>query len=307
MSLSGRTIARLAQPFTGGGGPSHGDIERIWVSEDASAYLPEGNKMQKVLGGLKSLRDGRRVSPDGPALQPDHDKLHAVATQLAELLIATGDVDDDEVVEALSGGDSASQALRPEPDVDPTATSPSVVGSVMPQRAADPASVMVVHGQDEHARRAMFDWLRSIGLRPLEWSQVVHASGVASPFIGDVLDRAFAQAQAVVVLFTPDEHVRLRHELESAAPWRLQSRPNVFLEAGMALARHPERTVLAVLGAQTLASDLDGRHYVRLGSPAALRDLAQRLEGAGCPVDLTGGDWLDPAIFPERGSLPREP
>jgi predicted nucleotide-binding protein len=147
----------------------------------------------------------------------------------------------------------------------------------------------------------MFDWLRSIGLRPSEWNQLVDASEVASPFIGQVLESAFQRAQAVVVLFTPDEHVKLREQLGGGAPvWRLQARPNVLFEAGMALATHARRTVLVVLGEQEIPSDLAGRHYVRLGSGQALRDLAQRLERAGCPVDLTGSDWLDLTRFPNR-------
>lgn len=315
MSLSGRTIARLAQPFDGGGGPSHGQIERIWTAEDASEYLPGGNKMEKVLGGLKTLRDGRRASPEGPLLPPDHRKLRAVASQLAELLIATGQAAENDVAEALDAGDSppverqrpmrrrpvrCTQVVRPHRGA-------SRGAGPRPQRAADPTKVMVVHGQDEAARRAVFNWLRAIGLRPLEWTQLVQAAGVASPYIGDVLDRAFSEAQAVVVLFTPDEHVRVRHALAADAAWRLQARPNVLLEAGLAFARYPEQTVLAVLGDQDLPTDLTGRHYVRLGTAGALRDLAQRLEGAGCPVDITGSDWLDPAVFPDRRSLPSVP
>jgi predicted nucleotide-binding protein len=165
---------------------------------------------------------------------------------------------------------------------------------------------MLVHGQDAAAVRAMFDWLRSIGLRPSEWSQLVKTSGTASPFIGDVLIQAFRHAQAVVVLFTPDEHARLRSELSDES-WRLQSRPNVLFEAGMAFASHPERTVLAVLGDQELPSDLAGRHYVRIGSAQTLRDLGLRLEAAGCPADLTGTDWLDDTRFPDRRALQREP
>ena len=75
MSLSGRTISRLAQPFEGGLGPSHGTIERIWETEDAAEYLGEGNKMERVLNGLRHLRDGRRSSFGKTALPPDASKL----------------------------------------------------------------------------------------------------------------------------------------------------------------------------------------------------------------------------------------
>ena len=52
--------------------------------------------------------------------------------------------------------------------------------------------VFVVHGRNESARVAMFAFLRSLGLQPIEWSQAVAATGEASPYIGTVLDSAFA-------------------------------------------------------------------------------------------------------------------
>jgi predicted nucleotide-binding protein len=152
----------------------------------------------------------------------------------------------------------------------------------------------------------MFDWLRAIGLKPREWSQAVKATGEASPFIGRVVEAAFAEAQAVVVLFTPDEHVALRDELGGARRWRLQARPNVLFEAGMAFASHPQRTIL-VLGEQDLPSDLAGRHYVRLGDAQALQNLAERLHDAHCPVDRSGDEWLDADRFPARSGIAPAP
>src|SRR5262249_28929917 len=129
------------------------------------------------------------------------------------------------------------------------------------------------------------------------------ATGTASPYIGDVVRHAFNVAQAVIALFTPDEYV-----LDRTAPidaqniWRLQARANVLIEAGMALTTHPSRTILAILGSQELPSDLAGRHYVRLNhrDVEPLQDLAQRLRVAGCNTRLTGTDWLDPKLFPDR-------
>jgi len=170
--------------------------------------------------------------------------------------------------------------------------------------------VMVIYGHDTEANTALFGWLRAIGLQPQEWSQVIRASGTASPYIGQALERAFSDAQAVVAFFTPDERVLAR----SASPkdpsaWRMQARPNVLIEAGMALTTHPDRTVLVVLGDQELPSDLAGRHYVRLSrtSPVPLHDLASRLEQAGCETDTTGSAWLDPARFPDRDHIDPAP
>jgi predicted nucleotide-binding protein len=168
----------------------------------------------------------------------------------------------------------------------------------------DPTSVMVVHGRDLEVQRAMFDWLRSIGLRPREWSDLVSLTGVGSPFIGQVLERAFAEAQAVVVLVTPDERVALQNGLATASSEsrsRFQARPNVLFEAGMAFATRPERTVLVVAGPVQLPTDLAGRHFILLdGTSAALHELSLRLEHAGCPVRREGRQWLDPSRFPAR-------
>jgi predicted nucleotide-binding protein len=168
---------------------------------------------------------------------------------------------------------------------------------------------MVIYGHDREANTAMFSWLHDIGLQPKEWSQLINLSGSASPYIGDVLDRTFKSVQAVIAFFTPDERVRERGtDRPGSGLWRLQSRPNVLIEAGMALITHPGRTVLVVLGPQELPSDLAGRHYIRLdGTPESLNDMASRLQSAGCEIDQTGTRWLDPARFPDRDRIPANP
>lgn len=149
----------------------------------------------------------------------------------------------------------------------------------------------------------MFMFLRSIGLRPIEWDQAVALTGKGSPYIGEVLDVAFAEGQAVVVLMTPDDVAYLRTEYahgdEDPETKPLgQARPNVLFEAGMALGRNADRTILVELGEIRPFSDVGGRHAVRLtSSPESRKSLAQRLSTAGCPVDLTGSDWLSAGDF----------
>ena len=166
--------------------------------------------------------------------------------------------------------------------------------------ATDTREVFVVHGRNLEARDALFDFLRSIDLHPLEWSEAVQGTGKALPYIREILDAAFSRAHAVavIVLFTPDDEARLRsafhtenepiHETQLTG----QARPNVLLEAGMALTGSQDRTVLVELGSLRPFSDVAGLHVIRMDNSSQRRqDLAQRLQAAGCPVNLDGTDW----------------
>ena len=100
----------------------------------------------------------------------------------------------------------------------------------------DARDVFVVHGRNEAARKALFDFLRAVDLRPLEWLEAVEATGKPSPYIGEVLDAVFSRAHAVVVLFTPDDEARLKESLRSdnepthETQLTGQARPNVLFE-----------------------------------------------------------------------------
>ena len=188
-------------------------------------------------------------------------------------------------------------------------------GSDSPLSPADSRNVFVVHGRNAAARDALFEFLRSIDLRPLEWSEAVQITGKTSPYIGDVLDAAFSRAHAVVVLLTPDDEAHLRreywtpsdppHETEPTG----QARPNVLFEAGMAMGRNQDRTILVELGVLRPFSDVAGRHAIRLDNSSQRRqELAQRLKSAGCPVNLDGTDWHSAGEFSlgvEGGRIPR--
>lgn len=168
-------------------------------------------------------------------------------------------------------------------------------------------AVMVVYGRDSEARRAMFEFLHALHLEPLEWSKLIEGTGKATPYIGEVLEKAFEAAAAVVVLLTPDDEARLREpfqerdDQEHERELTPQARPNVLFEAGMAFGIHANRTVLVELGKIRPFSDVGGRHAVRLnGTAAPLREIARRLATAGCEVDESGDDWATPDRFPER-------
>jgi predicted nucleotide-binding protein len=170
-------------------------------------------------------------------------------------------------------------------------------------------TIFVVHGRDDALRKSMFDFLRALDLNPKEWDHVLREARGNNPFIGNALDEVMEKAQAVVVMFTPDDLVQLkeqfvgRDERNTEGRQQGQARPNVLFEAGLAMGRHAEKTVLVQVGKMKPFSDVAGRHIVKLSETTESRnDLANRLEKIGCKVDKVGRDWLKAGYF-----VPTEP
>jgi predicted nucleotide-binding protein len=165
-------------------------------------------------------------------------------------------------------------------------------------------TVFVVHGRNLAARDAVFSFLRALGLRPLEWTQALRLTKKGSPYVGEVLDAAFHEAAAVIVLLTPDDEARLKRKFLTTKDSKFereltgQARPNVLFEAGMAFGKNSDSTVLVQLGDTRPFSDVGGRHVLHLSNKAASRqEFAAKLSNAGCNVDTTGTDWLTEGNF----------
>jgi predicted nucleotide-binding protein len=176
---------------------------------------------------------------------------------------------------------------------------------------ASPESVFVIHGRNKGVRDSVFGLLRALGLKPLEWEEVVALTGKATPYIFEVIKAGFEHAQAIVAVFSPDDIVVLRPEFQNEndpeyekVP-RGQARPNVIFEAGMAKALNPDRTLIVEVGRTKPFTDVGGMHTVRLGNSATQRKaLAQRLVTAGCSVNMAGTDWLADGDFSVDVEMP---
>jgi predicted nucleotide-binding protein len=199
---------------------------------------------------------------------------------------------------ANKGHRLADELIAGPPESDMASTSASRGAEAFAVSRPDPRSVFVVHGRNQQARDAIYAFLRALGLKPVEWNEAVLATGRPNPYIGEVLDAAFAHAQTVLVLMTPDDEARLRdafhepgdppHET-STTP---QARPNVIFEAGLAIGRDENRVVLVEFGACRPFADISGRHTLQLnGTTQRRQELALRLESAGAAVNMTGTDW----------------
>lgn len=166
----------------------------------------------------------------------------------------------------------------------------------------NPNSVFVIHGRQQLTE--FHNFLRAIGLDPLEWSQARKLTGKPTPYTWEIVDSALRNAGAIVALLTPDDEARLREELWTSSENALekillgQPRQNVLFEAGVAYGRSPERTVLVRIGSQRPMSDLAGHHIISLDqSPESRQSVADALRAAGCSVDLSGSDWYKVGRF----------
>lgn len=128
-------------------------------------------------------------------------------------------------------------------------------------------------------------------IRPLSWTDAEgHAEAHETL---KIVETGLEVAQAVIVLFTPDDEARLHprfhrdgdpsYETEPTG----QARPNVILEAGMAYAKDPARTIFARYGKLRPISDIAGLHFVNLDNDWGSRvSLRTRLLKAGVRLDL---------------------
>ncbi len=99
MALSNRTLALLTKPFEGGNGPSHGKIEWIFAAAGAEACLPaEGNKLKRVLGGLKALQ----ADASDPFNRSAGKRLREVVSELALMLMQEDEAGADKLDAALA-------------------------------------------------------------------------------------------------------------------------------------------------------------------------------------------------------------
>ncbi|WP_437761866.1 TIR domain-containing protein [Sorangium sp. So ce764] len=193
--------------------------------------------------------------------------------------------------EIILKGQEAERAQNSEPDEEDD----------MATQQPDPKKVFIIHGRNVKARKVVEQFVRSLGLTPIDFEQLAADSGAA--FIGEIVRNGLTQAQGIIALFTADEIAHLRpdyHEphdgQEDKERW--QSRPNVIFEAGMAYGMAPERTILAVLGGQAkLFSDVRGMHLTFLSNNRdARKRLRQKLIGAKCDVDQRSDAYDDPAV-----------
>jgi predicted nucleotide-binding protein len=177
---------------------------------------------------------------------------------------------------------------------------------VLVRIAAQPTRprVLLFHGRDEAFVQGLRGFLQAVGLEAPTFEDWVKEVGMGSPQNLEVVFKATREASAILIVCTPDETVelaaRLRDGSDSDAA-RMQPRPNVIFEAGIALALRSAQFVIFVEAEPDLSgwTDIDGLNKVRFRDDADSRKrLASRLETVGLAIqrDADGG-WLRAGDF----------
>lgn len=185
----------------------------------------------------------------------------------------------------------------------------------MPKATApvrDPRKIFVVHGRDLTVRDQLIKFLRHIDTWPISWTEARNATGKPSPTTLEIVETGLAMAQAIVVLFTPDDSAKLdsrflqNHDGDEERNYGGQARQNVILEAGMALGMAPEKTVMVRFGSLRRISDIDGVNWITLDDTyEARRALVDAIANAGVQLnerkDLLdykeAGRFSDPSVW----------
>lgn len=167
-------------------------------------------------------------------------------------------------------------------------------------------TVFVVHGRDDKLRDAVYEFLGALGLKAQEWGHAIRAARGrgGNPYVNDAVTKIMDQAQAIVVLLSPDDDVKLksqfvtRSERATEAKVRGQARPNVIFETGIAIGAHHKKTVIVQAGEVKPFTDIGGMHILRLtGTDRSRHEFANRLRDLGCTIDTDGDHWLRAGDF----------
>ena len=174
----------------------------------------------------------------------------------------------------------------------------------------------MIAGSNTQALAAMLELLRAMGVKAIGWSDAVEAAKPESTTAA-VVDAGTSATDATIVMFTGDDEVRLRREFRHGgassgdATFRVQARPNVLFEAGMAYMKAPHNTLFVVCGQQKIHDEVAGGNRIDIHDDPNWRQvLATRLRDSGVNVGDDSKAWRTAGDFssaiPVYEGTPRE-
>lgn len=297
------------------------DLDVIWTTFRSDESTLGGNKVSKANEIVRSL--AKRPNADELFLEMLNDVYYfsgksdrrrqddaAFKLLLATLTNKGFTLDEDDGLRRPS--DITSPARETKENIVLASSQIPVSAATSPVRnpmkkVGDGRSIFIVHGRNTAARDELAKFLKYLDAKPMSWTEAADLTQKASPTTMDIINAGMANAQAIVVLFTPDDQAKLKpgfiHDHDGAHEREVtgQARQNVILEAGMALGIAPERTILVRLGHTRSISDIEGVNWINLGDTW---DHRNRLRVALSHANVTIEPHVD-LMSPDAGTFSR--
>ncbi|MEC5193098.1 MULTISPECIES: nucleotide-binding protein [unclassified Arthrobacter] len=261
------------------------DLDNLWIGYGSYEGPLSGNKPSKANTLVRSIAQGSDADDQFLAMLNDvyytsgegdrrRNDAEAFKPLLVDLLRRGFIIDEDEGIQkpALKHSSVSEPASKNQvvPAHVPGSTATPTVRTEV-DKIGDGRSVFIVHGRNTAARDELAKFLRHLDAKPISWTEAAALTKKPSPTTMEIINAGMAKAQAIVVIFTPDDEAQLKskyvkaddglHEKQLTG----QARQNVLLEAGMALGAAPGRTVLVRLGQIRMISDIEGINWIDLG------------------------------------------
>lgn len=317
--FSKRDLALLITALGGSARITQADIGVLWTGfVGGDVPMPEGNKIVRATALVN------HVSASDDADQQIVDLINdayyfapyandrrldsAFKPLLARLFQKNFTVDDDKGLLPPHDGVQteavqAPPATTPAP-TDKTASAKTTTRTTMASDI-DPRAVFIVHGRNIPAKNELVKFLKHVDAKPISWEEAAAATGKPRPYTLDIIQTGMDMAQAIVVLFSPDDEARLKGQFLKPTDGSQerditgQARQNVTLEAGMAMALAPDHTVFVRIGSPRDISDILGINWIDLDdSWESRKRLVMALHNADVKVETSGN-----LISPDAGTF----
>ncbi|MBL7254239.1 hypothetical protein JKJ07_07940 [Actinoplanes sp. LDG1-01] len=175
----------------------------------------------------------------------------------------------------------------------------------IPATAAAPATAddpfrrrVLVCTSDPQVQSRMHDFLRSIGLSPVERDECIDPDVTLTPGSMDIMVAGMRLARVTIVVATSGEVIE---------GGRTDTDQGFLVQALLALTLARRQHLLVVAGSPELPPEIHDRGIPLTDSPLTKQSLANRLRAAGCEPDTTGSAWLESGVFEGLDAYKRRP
>ncbi|MHA6969373.1 TIR domain-containing protein (plasmid) [Glutamicibacter bergerei] len=306
-------LSKIAQALGTNEHITHDALSTIWMGFGDHSEISDSTKAKRAIEMVEKI--AKKTQADSDFMQiineifyydakSEERREHPAFKQIENQLLRDGFVSDEQGINPPiftgSNQQKTAEPVSPEPKVvdkkvwpEPQKTWDGSFEDVKttPTQSKDPRKVFIVHGRDTQTKDTLEQFLRYIEVSSLDWAEARRLTNSSSPTTLEIVQAGLNNAQAVIVIFTPDDEARLKDEFhnpfdgyDERKPTG-QARQNVILEAGMALGIDAKRTVLVRRGKTRDISDIAGMHWLNLNNEWNDRSmLVDALVSAGVTV-----------------------